>query len=131
MRILCLADKKTAVMDKLYYFVLQADHILPKYLKLAEQTEDSWVTDKHKKVMDGTDDLASQEVDDADEVEFEFIDDDEEEDLLNEAREDVDADDEEEDSDDDDYPSGLDFEHYESELSWPGDNLTDTCNAQV
>ena len=28
----------------------------------------------------------------------------------------------EEDSDD----AGLDYEHYDSELSWPGDNLTDT-----
>jgi hypothetical protein len=82
--------------------------------------------DKHTEVMDGTDDLASQKVDDADEVEFEFSDDDEDEELVNKAGEEVDADAEEEDSDDDDYPSGLDFEHYDSGLSWPGDNLTDT-----
>ena len=126
MRILRLADKKTAGMDKLYYFVLQADRVLPKYLKLAERTEDSWMTDEHKEVMDGTDDLASQQVDDVDEVEFEFSDDDEEEEPANEAGEEVDADAEEEDSDDDDYPSGLDYEHYDSELSWPGNNLTDT-----
>ena len=126
MRILRLADKKTAGMDKLYYFVLQADRVLPKYLKLAERTEDSWMTDEHKEVMDGTDDLASQHVDDVDEVEFEFSDDDEEEEPVNEAGEEVDADAEEEDSDDDDYPSGLDYEHYDSELSWPGNNLTDT-----
>ncbi len=36
MRILCLADTKTAGMDKLYYFVLQGDRVLPKYLKSAE-----------------------------------------------------------------------------------------------
>jgi hypothetical protein len=28
--------------------------------------------------------------------------------------------------DDDVFPSGLDYEHYDSELSWPGNNLTDT-----
>ena len=37
MRILRLADKKEAAMDKLYYFVHQTDATLPKYLKIAEE----------------------------------------------------------------------------------------------
>jgi len=37
MRILQLADKKEAAMDKLYYFVHQTDATLPKYLNIAEE----------------------------------------------------------------------------------------------
>jgi len=37
MRILRLADKKEAAMDKLYYFVDQTDATLPKYLRMAEE----------------------------------------------------------------------------------------------
>ena len=37
MRILRLADKKEAAMDKLYYFVHQTDATLPKYLNIAEE----------------------------------------------------------------------------------------------
>jgi hypothetical protein len=36
MRILRLADQKQAAMDKLHYYVLQTDELLPKYLKVAE-----------------------------------------------------------------------------------------------
>ena len=64
MRILRLADKKKGGMEKLYYFVLQADRVLPKYLKIAEQTADAWITEEHKEVLDKTDDLASMEEDD-------------------------------------------------------------------
>ena len=32
MRVLRLADQKTPTMDKLYFYVLQADAMLPKYL---------------------------------------------------------------------------------------------------
>jgi hypothetical protein len=31
-----LADQKTLAMDKLHYYVLQTDDLLPKYLKVAE-----------------------------------------------------------------------------------------------
>ena len=37
MRILRLADQKTPAMDKLHFYVLQTDALLPKYLKLADQ----------------------------------------------------------------------------------------------
>jgi hypothetical protein len=37
MRVLRLADLKTPAMDKLYYYVLQADRMLLKYLKEAEE----------------------------------------------------------------------------------------------
>jgi len=37
MRVLRLADLKTPAMDKLYFYVLQADHMLLQYLKEAEE----------------------------------------------------------------------------------------------
>jgi hypothetical protein len=37
MRVLRLADQKTPAMDKLRYYVLQADRMLPKWLKDAEE----------------------------------------------------------------------------------------------
>ncbi len=37
MRVLRLADQKTPAMDKLYYYVLQADRLLPKWLTDAEE----------------------------------------------------------------------------------------------
>jgi len=37
MRVLCLADLKTPAMDKLYFYVLQADRMLLQYLKEAEE----------------------------------------------------------------------------------------------
>jgi hypothetical protein len=36
MRVLCLADQKMPAMDKLYYYVMQTDQMLPKYLADAE-----------------------------------------------------------------------------------------------
>ena len=36
MQILCLADQQIPAMDKLNYYVLQTDKLLPKYLKIAE-----------------------------------------------------------------------------------------------
>lgn len=36
MRLLRLADQKTPAMDKLYFYVLQTDRMLPKYLQDAE-----------------------------------------------------------------------------------------------
>jgi phosphopantothenoylcysteine synthetase/decarboxylase len=37
MRVLRLADQKTPAMDKLYYYILQADRMLLQYLKEAEE----------------------------------------------------------------------------------------------
>ena len=39
MRILCLEDQKVAAMDKLYLYVLQDEHVLPKYLAEDIETE--------------------------------------------------------------------------------------------
>ena len=39
MRILRLADKKLTAMDKLYFYVLQAKRMLPKYLAEAIEAE--------------------------------------------------------------------------------------------
>ena len=41
MRVLRLADQKSPAMDKLYYFVLQTDRMLPLWLDDAEQKEES------------------------------------------------------------------------------------------
>jgi hypothetical protein len=57
--------------------------------------------------MDKTDDLASQECDDIDEVELDLSDDEEEEELLEETGVEDGDDGDEEDSDDDVFPSGL------------------------
>jgi len=43
MRVLRLADQKTPAMDKLYYYVLQANRMLLKYLKEAEEHVSSGV----------------------------------------------------------------------------------------
>ena len=39
MRILCLEDQKVVAMHKLYLYVCQYEHILPKYLEEAIETE--------------------------------------------------------------------------------------------
>ncbi len=38
MRVLCLADQKNPAMDKLYYYVLQTDRMLPKWLGKVEKS---------------------------------------------------------------------------------------------
>lgn len=43
MRVLRLADQKTPAMDKLYYYVLQTDRMLPLYLKKVEDTSNSFL----------------------------------------------------------------------------------------
>ena len=52
MRMLCLADQKTPAMDKLYYYVLQTDRMLPKYLDNAEERATMFLTDSTISVMD-------------------------------------------------------------------------------
>ena len=39
MCILCLADQKVAAMDKLYFYVLQAERMLPEFLAEAIEAE--------------------------------------------------------------------------------------------
>ena len=68
MRILRLADQKTAAMDKLFYYIKQADRIAPLYLAQAE-TYHNKLTINVLSVMSSTDDLASQMLDNDDEEE--------------------------------------------------------------
>ena len=65
MRVLRLADQKVPAMDKLHYFVMQANRIMPKYLLEAEHHRNS-LTEGIKSVMQETTDLASQEVESED-----------------------------------------------------------------
>jgi hypothetical protein len=52
MRVLHLADQKTPAMDKLYYYVLQTDRMLPKYLQDAKECSTSFLTNVTISVMD-------------------------------------------------------------------------------
>jgi hypothetical protein len=52
MRVLCLADQKIPAMDKLYYYVLQTDRMLPKYLQDAKECATSFLTDVIISAMD-------------------------------------------------------------------------------
>ena len=63
MRILRLADQKTAAMDKLYYYIKQADRVAPLYLAQAE-TYHKKLSDDVASIIKCTDDLASQTLDD-------------------------------------------------------------------
>ena len=44
MRVLCLADQKTPAMDKLYFYTLQTDIMLPKYLGELEKQSNYFLT---------------------------------------------------------------------------------------
>jgi hypothetical protein len=52
MRVLCLPDQKTPAMDKLYYYVLQTDKMLPKYLQDAKEHATSFLTNVTISAMD-------------------------------------------------------------------------------
>ena len=85
MRVLRLADQKTAAMDKLHYFNCQADVIMPRYLTEAEHHAKHLLTDGIKAVLADTTDLASvivddEEEDNSDESEAEESDDDSDDD---------------------------------------------------
>ena len=51
MRVLCLADQKTPAMDKLYFYTLQTDIILPKYLDELEKQSNYFLTTTTARVM--------------------------------------------------------------------------------
>jgi hypothetical protein len=44
MRVLCLADQKVPAMDKLYFYVLQTDLMLPKWLGELDGCANSFLT---------------------------------------------------------------------------------------
>ena len=100
MHVLRLADQKTPAMDKLYYYVLQADRMLLQYLKEAEEhvssgalsdvtldamtsvssmseEEDSNVMEANSVENDGSDDDSDGSSDDAEKDTEEEEDDDE------------------------------------------------------
>jgi len=51
MRVLRLADQKTPAMDKLYYYVLQTDRMLPKYLEEAQNLANKFLTNYNVTAM--------------------------------------------------------------------------------
>ena len=57
LRILRLADKKSAVMDKLLFFVRQASIFLPRFLAIAEAIAKTFLTDDIIRVMTCTKDI--------------------------------------------------------------------------
>ena len=98
MRVLCLSDQKTPAMDKLYYYVLQTDRMLPKYLDDAEKLSKKFLTSDNVFIMDrpSTAGLTSLTNDDND------GEDDDDDDYDIEAEDVVGGGEEEVDSDDDD-----------------------------
>ena len=94
MRILCLADQQIPAMDKLHYYVLQTDKLLPKYLKIAE--DDSFrilEMDRTYTAMSFMSSMTDAYSNESDDDNNEDDDDDDDDD---------DADDEDDDGDDDD-----------------------------
>lgn len=90
-----MADQKKAGMDKLYYYIKQADRVAPLYLAQAE-TYRNKLQDHVVAVMTSSDDLASHDiVEDHNEEESE-LDDDEISENQEDSDEDVDEPDEEE-----------------------------------
>ena len=51
MRVFCLAGYKTPAMEKLLYFFLQTDHMLPKWLKDAEDHSNNLLSIGVKKIF--------------------------------------------------------------------------------
>jgi len=67
MRVLRLADQKVAAMDKLHFFVCQANAIMPRYLAEAEHHATHLLTAAVKVVLADKTDLASVVVDNEEE----------------------------------------------------------------
>ncbi len=63
MRILRLADQKVPAMDKLAYFIYQADRLTPKFLMEAEQ-HIPLLSEGIMEIIDCNDDVASEDIDD-------------------------------------------------------------------
>ena len=63
MRVLRLADQKVAAMDKLHFFVCQANSIMPRYLAEAEHHSTDLLTAAIEAVLADETDLASEVVD--------------------------------------------------------------------
>ena len=107
MRVLRLADQKTAAMDKLCYFVRQANRMMPRLLAEAEAKADILLTDTTRQVLEATTDKASMATLSSDEEDGSEDDDD------NSVGEEEESDD---DSSSDDSTS--------AKSAWTGDSLT-------
>lgn len=104
MRVLRLADQKTPAMDKLYYYVLQADRMLLKYLKEAEEHVSSGVlSDVTLNAMTSASGVSEQEEDsDVMEVNSEEDGSDDDSDGSDDVEEDM-----EDDEDDDEFDTSF------------------------
>jgi hypothetical protein len=89
MRVLRLADQKSAAMDKLYYYVLQTDRMLEKYITDAEERADLLLTQNTREAMDTTQPAGTS---DAEEEEDDFDEDSDGEDVDADDTESVDSD---------------------------------------
>ena len=67
MRVIFLSDQKTPAIEKLFYFVLQTDRMIPKWLKDAEDHSKELLTPVGKNILEDTKDSASVAVDSDDE----------------------------------------------------------------
>ena len=111
LRILRLGDCKTPGMDKLLYYVLQADCLLPMHLKSAEEYGEKFLTEEVTEVLDSTNDLASIDCEAGDD-EYGELDDEE-----SEKEDEAVLDDEDDDKEDDDMrvERGVDMEETEDD----------------
>ena len=109
MRVLRLADMKTAIMDKLLFYVRQTSKLMPKYLAEAETVAKSFLTDDVKAAMTrriDKSDVPKKVIADADNHDLEESESDESEEEEDQAG---------------DNDSSIDDEYF---CKWPGDSLT-------
>lgn len=70
LRILRLADQKVPAMDKLAYFITQADRLTPQFLAGAEQNVER-LSEGIMEIIQDTTDIASEELDEEDDSDME------------------------------------------------------------
>jgi hypothetical protein len=68
MRLLCLADQKVSAIDKLYYYVLQTDRMLPFWLNDAQQHAAHLLSDETVQAFERGDDTVNANGNNVDEV---------------------------------------------------------------
>ena len=122
MRILRLGDRKIPGYDKLLFYVLQADRLMPKFLGDADEYRQQHITEEIIEVFEATMDTASETFEESQYEGFEDDSDDEDDDDEVETtttetylEEIVDSDDEEEE----------DSDVSDDEESWDGNTLRD------
>ena len=124
MRVLRLADRKIPGMDKLLFYTLQADRVVPKYLKAAEAFGKTFLTNEVVEVLESTTDLASVSFEESDYDEGVGLEKEEEDEEEGEEEDEVEL--EEFDSDDDecgDESSDDDMDADTEKEDWSGSSL--------